>query len=174
MFRSNDRHIPTLPFKRCFQKFRDGVVFSKSDKSKHLMLPLLQYSNELSGSINSNSSDRFIQVFATLLFMIGILLIGIAELNTKGAYPVGHVIQAVLIALLSKRPTKSRTLNSVQWEVYESTTPRSLKRRRDALLCTCEHTARDIEWLKLCNLADEESLKFVKAHLDPSSGFLPS
>lgn len=114
-----------------------------------------------------------VQVFATLFFMIGILLIGMAGLNTKTVYLTGHVIQAVLIGLLSRRPLKSRTLNSVRWEVYESTTPGSLKRRRDAFLWACERTTRDIEWLRLGNLADRESLQFVQDHLAPSKGVIP-
>jgi hypothetical protein len=114
-----------------------------------------------------------VQVVATLMFMMGVLLIGIAGLNTKVAYLIGHVVQAVLIALLSKQPLKSRTMNSVWWEVHE---PRiqSIQRRRDAFLWACEQTTRDAEWLKLCNLADAASIEFIQAHLNASSGILLS
>ena len=105
------------------------------------------------------------QVFATLFFMMGVLLIGIAGLNAKVAYLVGHVVQAVLIALLSRRPLKSRTLNSVWWAIKEPPTAKSIKRRRDAFLWACENTTKDIEWLKAFNLADPDTLEFVRAQL---------
>jgi hypothetical protein len=113
------------------------------------------------------------QVFATLMFMIGILLIGIAGINAKVAYLVGHVVQAVLIALLNKRPLKSRTLNSVWWEINKPLSGRSIKRRRDAYVWACENTTGDVEWLKAFNLADPDTLEFIQAHLGASNGFPP-
>jgi hypothetical protein len=110
------------------------------------------------------------QVLATQFFMIGVLLVGVAGLNSKIAYLVGHIVQAVLIALLNKRALKSRTLNSLRWEVYQSTTRGSIKRRREALLWASEHTSGNAEWLKLFNLADEESLAFIQTHQDSSRG----
>jgi hypothetical protein len=117
--------------------------------------------------------STIVPVVATLMFMMGVLLIGIAELNAKVAYLVGHVVQAVLIALLSKYPLKSRTINSIWWEVHE---PRiqSIQGRRDAFLWACKQTTRDSEWMKLCNLADTASIAFIQAHLNAPSGLLPS
>ena len=122
---------------------------------------------------NKMERPTIIQVFATLMFMMGVLLIGIAGLNAKVAYLVGHVVQAVLIALLSKRPLRSRTLNSVWWEINEPPSGRSIKRRRDAYVWACENTTGDVEWLKAFNLADPDTLEFIRAHLNGSNSLPP-
>jgi len=103
------------------------------------------------------------KVFATLLFMMGVLLIGIAGLNSKIAYLTGHVLQAVFIAVRGRRPVQSQILNSVRWEICEGT--QRVHRRRDAYLWACKKTTRGLEWLSTWNLVDFETLDYVKHNM---------
>lgn len=108
-----------------------------------------------------------LEIISTLIFMMGILLVGDAGLNFKIAYLVGHALQAIALSFYSKKVLYTRTLNRVTWEIGKSI--QRLERRRDAYLWATEQTSGNVEWLCLWGLADPTALAYVQQHLTRSN-----
>ena len=105
-----------------------------------------------------------VEIFSTLVFMMGVLLMGTAALNSKTVYLVGHALQAILLALYSKTDLDTRTVNRVTWEVKR--VPKHLERRRDAYIWITEETTGNTEWLNMLNLADPGTFAYIQGKLD--------
>ena len=111
------------------------------------------------------------EVCSTVLFMAGVLLVGIADLNFKVAYLAGHAIQAILLAFCSSRVLGTQTLNRVNWHVKPVI---ALKRRRDAYVWATRETSGNTDWLRLWNLANGELLHWIQDQLGhPALVLLP-
>lgn len=105
-----------------------------------------------------------LEVLSTLVFMTGVLLLGIAGLNSKIAYLVGHALQAIMLSLHSNDVLGTRTLNSVTWEVGKPVDC-LIRRRREAYLWVTEETTGNIDWLRWWQLADVETLAYLEQTL---------
>ena len=116
-------------------------------------------------TLKYNKEERpvLIEICATVIFMAGVLLVGIAGLNFKIAYLVGHVIQAILLALSSNRPLGTQIRNCVLWEVEKESVV--LNRRRDAYLWATLETTGHTKWLVSHGLATEEVIQYVEQGL---------
>jgi len=111
------------------------------------------------------------EVCSTVLFMAGVLLVGIADLNFKVACLVGHAVQAILLALCSRRVLGTQTLNRVNWHVKPII---ELKRRRDAYLWATKETSGNTDWLSLWHLANPELVQWIQDQLGrPAQVLLP-
>jgi hypothetical protein len=95
--------------------------------------------------------------------MAGVLLVGLAGINFKVAYLVGHSLQAGLLALHSKSaPCGTQILNMVTWKVGKS---KALTRRREAYLWATTEITGNVEWLREWNLANDDVVKYVQENV---------
>jgi hypothetical protein len=113
-----------------------------------------------------------LEVLSTLVFMTGVLLLGIAGLNSKIAYLVGHALQAIMLSFHSNDVLGTRTLNRITWEVGKPV-DRLIRRRREAYLWATEETTGNTDWLRWWHLADVETLAYLEQTLAKPQGIPP-
>lgn len=103
------------------------------------------------------------QSCTTVMFMIGVLLLGSAGFNAKLAYLVCHITQSILLSIHAKPEIRDQTINGMVWRVA-GPLKRDLKRRRDAYIWALETTGttRSPEWLSYWHLANEEIMELIR------------
>lgn len=102
----------------------------------------------------------FLRTLTTLIFMGGILLVGLAGINFKIAYLLVHAIQATLLGR-DWNSTKSHVVNGALWEI-DTSTKVPLDRRREAYVWAVRMAGVGTQWLEDWDLAMGDTLTYVK------------
>jgi hypothetical protein len=109
-----------------------------------------------------------LRTVTTLIFMGGILLVGLTGINFKIAYLVMHAFQAPLLSLARWTPAQGYVINGAVWEM-DSTVKTPLKRRREAYVWATKTAGTGTQWLTDWQLAAGETLAYVEqAVADPA------
>jgi hypothetical protein len=113
----------------------------------------------------------FVEVCSTVIFMAGVLLVGIAGFNFKVAYLTGHAVQAILLAFRSRRMRRRSTVNGINWNVKPV---KALAQRRDGYVWVTEETTGNTDWLSRWQLANAEVLQWVQDRLVQRTKVFPN
>jgi hypothetical protein len=114
-------------------------------------------------------TPTLLRTLTTLIFMGGILLVGLTGINFKIAFLVMHAFQAALLGVAGWQSSKGNVINGALWEI-DKTTTKSLKRRREAYVWATNLTGTGTQWLKDWQLAAGETLAWVEAELATDPG----
>ena len=121
---------PYVPSHNVFFLANNVTVIVKSDKDLFV---------KACSSLNSKKLEKPVlsEILSTLIFMAGVLLLGIAGLNSKIAYLVGHALQAIALALYSKQwRGNQQIVNSVTWTNETPYSPSESEMRQTAVANT--------------------------------------
>jgi hypothetical protein len=110
-----------------------------------------------------------LRTLTTLIFMGGILLVGLTGINFKIAFLVMHAFQAALLGVAGWQSSKGHVINGALWEI-DTTTTMSLKRRREAYVWASKLAGTGTQWLKDWQLAAGETLAWVEGELATERG----
>jgi hypothetical protein len=126
--------------------------------------------------VKAMSSSRshhpsLLRTLTTLIFMGGILLVGLTGINFKIAFLAIHAFQAVLLGVAGsiRKFSKGHVINGAFWEVDTGVT-KTLKRRREAYVWATKMAGMGTQWLTDWQLAAGETLAWVEKEIaDPGN-----
>jgi hypothetical protein len=102
----------------------------------------------------------FLRTVTTLIFMGGILLVGLTGVNFKIAYLLVHALQATLLGR-DWKSSKSFIVNGALWEIDE-TSAMPIHRRREAYVWASKIAGTGTQWLQDWDLAAGDTLAYVE------------